>query len=147
MILLLMFLALAFPVVAVPIQLSMMPPDENTPVAASISGNTIIDGTLQSSGRFSTGEFVLINGVAEVGQDCSLNGLVGRDINGLLLSCKFGTWASVGEPPKIYYNDNNPQCPEGKVPIAKFWTQPNARTDYGLYCDLPTGWGGNMNPS
>ncbi|KAF9929875.1 hypothetical protein FBU30_001124 [Linnemannia zychae] len=98
----------------------MAPPDENTPVAASINGNTVINGTLQSNGRLSTGEFVLI---------------------------QVGTWVSVGEPPKIYYSDTNPQCPQGKVPIAKFWTQPSASTDYGLFCNLPTGWGGNMNPS
>ncbi|KAF9157479.1 hypothetical protein DFQ26_008681, partial [Actinomortierella ambigua] len=143
---LLKFLALAFPVVAVPIQLSMRVPDESIPVAASIQGNAIIDGTLQSKGRFSTGEFVLIQGVAEAGQDCSPNGLVGRDANGLLLSCNSGTWASVKEPPKIYHG-NNPQCPQDKVPIAKFWTQTIARTDYGLICELPTGWGGNMKPS
>ncbi|GJJ71696.1 hypothetical protein EMPS_04053 [Entomortierella parvispora] len=127
-------------------RLSMTPPDENIPVAANINGNTVIGGTLQSNSRLTTGEFVLIHGVAEIGQDCSPNGLVGRDTNGLLLSCKSGTWASVGEPP-LRYSGNNPQCPQDKAPIAKFWTQPDARTDYGLHCILPTGWGGNMNPS
>ncbi|KAG0275913.1 hypothetical protein BGZ97_010197, partial [Linnemannia gamsii] len=52
---------LVFPVVAIPSQLSMTPPDENIPVAASINGNTIINGTLQSIGRFSTSEFVMIH--------------------------------------------------------------------------------------
>ncbi|RUS17244.1 hypothetical protein BC937DRAFT_90216 [Endogone sp. FLAS-F59071] len=44
--------------------------------------------------RISTGEYVRIDGVANEGQDCSPNGLVGRDGNGLLLS-RHGNWSEI----------------------------------------------------
>lgn len=49
-------------------------------------------GNVVASGRLTTNEYLQINGLAVEGAPCSPNGLVGRDVNGLLLSCQSGVW-------------------------------------------------------
>lgn len=66
-----------------------------TSIAANFNGNTIVNGKLRSNGRFSGGEYVQIDGVANKGQVCSPNGLIGQDGNGLLLACQSGVWQKV----------------------------------------------------
>ncbi|KAK3833266.1 MAG: hypothetical protein J3R72DRAFT_453414, partial [Linnemannia gamsii] len=51
-----------------------------------------IDGTLTSTGRMATNEYLQISGVAESGTDCSPLGLVGQDGVGEILSCQSGKW-------------------------------------------------------
>ena len=58
---------------------------------AHIRGNATAD-TLRANSRLSTGEFVQIEGIAAENSPCSLNGLVGRDTVGALLSCQAGIW-------------------------------------------------------
>lgn len=50
------------------------------------------NGQLTTIGRLTTNEYVQVNGVATENAGCSPNGLVGRDTNGLLLSCQSGAW-------------------------------------------------------
>ncbi|MCA7000042.1 shufflon system plasmid conjugative transfer pilus tip adhesin PilV [Dickeya solani] len=68
------------------------------------SGNAQLDGNINANGninsysqitasqRLTTGEFLQINGVANVGWGCSPNGLQGRAVNGNILSCVDGVW-------------------------------------------------------
>lgn len=45
------------------------------------------------------GEFVQLNGQAEVGKECQSNGLQGRTVDGQILSCVNGVWNFSGEQP------------------------------------------------
>lgn len=58
------------------------------------TGGQMQAGTVRANNRLSTGEYVQIDGVATEGAACTPNGLVGRDANGLLLSCQSGWWTS-----------------------------------------------------
>jgi len=60
--------------------------------AGSIQSN----GTLQSNGRVTAGEYVQINGQATAGAACLSNGLLGRDPSGGVLSCQSGVWKKSG---------------------------------------------------
>ncbi|KAG0165394.1 hypothetical protein DFQ30_008516, partial [Apophysomyces sp. BC1015] len=62
------------------------------------TGGQMKAGTMRSNGRLSTGEFLQLDAVAGEGGGCSPSGLVGRDANGLLLSCQSGVWKSGGRP-------------------------------------------------
>lgn len=60
-------------------------------------------GTVQSTGRMTTGEYLQINGVATAGAGCSPNGLVGRDSTGALLACTSGLWADMSSNGAYHY--------------------------------------------
>lgn len=50
------------------------------------------NGNIDADGRLNAGEFLYINGKANVGSGCSPNGLQATASNGLLLSCVSGKW-------------------------------------------------------
>ncbi|WP_109862761.1 shufflon system plasmid conjugative transfer pilus tip adhesin PilV [Escherichia coli] len=52
------------------------------------------NGNIDANGRINAGEFVYINGQANVGWGCSPNGLQGRTPEGAILSCVNGVWKS-----------------------------------------------------
>lgn len=57
------------------------------------------------------GEFVQLNGQAEVGKECQSNGLQGRTVDGQILSCVNGVWNFSGEQPgtiKMWGTSNAP---------------------------------------
>lgn len=54
------------------------------------------NGNIDANGRINAGEFVYINGQANVGWGCSPNGLQGRTPEGAILSCVNGVWSKVG---------------------------------------------------
>lgn len=56
------------------------------------TGGALVGGTVQSNGRTTVGEYLQLNGVATEGEACSPNGLVGRNVEGLTLSCQSGVW-------------------------------------------------------
>ncbi|HHS9997184.1 TPA: tail fiber protein [Klebsiella quasipneumoniae subsp. quasipneumoniae] len=67
--------------------------------------------TLESTGRTTVGEFVQLNGQAEVGKECQSNGLQGRTADGQILSCVNGVWNFSGEQPgtiKMWGTSNAP---------------------------------------
>lgn len=63
------------------------------------TGGQVQAGTIQSNGRLTTNEFVLINGVATAGVGCAPDGLVGRDASGGILSCQSGVWSGADSYP------------------------------------------------
>ncbi|MGM3173250.1 shufflon system plasmid conjugative transfer pilus tip adhesin PilV [Dickeya lacustris] len=88
------------------------------------SGNAQLDGNINANGninsysqitasqRLTTGEFLQINGVANVGWGCSPNGLQGRAANGAILSCVNGLWkAADGNSIKVCANYCGGQWP------------------------------------
>lgn len=52
------------------------------------------NGNVDANGRVNAGEFVYINGQANLGAGCSPNGLQGRSNDGSLLSCVNGLWSN-----------------------------------------------------
>lgn len=54
------------------------------------------NGSIDATGRLNTNEYLYIGGNAVVGNNCSPNGLQGRNANGLLLSCVSGKWQGLG---------------------------------------------------
>lgn len=52
------------------------------------------NGNVDANGRVNAGEFVYINGQANLGAGCSPNGLQGRSSDGSLLSCVNGLWSN-----------------------------------------------------
>lgn len=50
------------------------------------------NGNIDADKRVNAGEYVYINGQANVGWGCSPNGLIGRDGSGEILYCKDGLW-------------------------------------------------------
>ncbi|MDA1379103.1 shufflon system plasmid conjugative transfer pilus tip adhesin PilV [Plesiomonas shigelloides subsp. oncorhynchi] len=60
------------------------------------TGGQVLAGSVSSNGRLRTGEYLLIEGIAVAGQNCSPNGLEGRDITGAPLICQSGVWQSSG---------------------------------------------------
>lgn len=52
------------------------------------------NGNIDANGRVNVGEFVYINGQANLGAGCSPNGLQGRSSDGSLLSCVNGLWSN-----------------------------------------------------
>lgn len=57
--------------------------------AGQVTGDTVVSG-----GRTQVGEYLQINGQAQQGGACSPNGLIGRTLNGNILSCVNGGWKS-----------------------------------------------------
>ncbi|WP_156121182.1 shufflon system plasmid conjugative transfer pilus tip adhesin PilV, partial [Plesiomonas sp. ZOR0011] len=54
------------------------------------TGGQVLAGNISSNGRLRTGEYLLIEGIAVAGQNCSPNGLEGRDTTGAPLICQSG---------------------------------------------------------
>ncbi|WP_199533728.1 type II secretion system protein [Pluralibacter gergoviae] len=50
------------------------------------------NGNIDADKRVNAGEYVYINGQANIGWGCSPNGLIGRDGSGEILYCKDGLW-------------------------------------------------------
>jgi len=61
------------------------------------------NGNIDANGRVNAGEFVYVNGQANIGWGCSPNGLIGRTGSGSLVSCVNGIWKAAGQG-SIYYN-------------------------------------------
>ncbi|WP_417306371.1 tail fiber protein [Enterobacter roggenkampii] len=75
------------------------------------SSQNVKGATLESTGRATVGEFVQLNGQAEVGKECQSNGLQGRTVDGQILSCVNGVWNFSGEQPgtiKMWGTSNAP---------------------------------------
>lgn len=85
------------------------------------AGGTVIDGgNISSAGTIagamlrSTGQ-IQIDGVVTEGAFCAVNGLVGRNANGLLLSCQSGVWASQGGKLNIIYTKTGSTKDSGTI--------------------------------
>lgn len=75
------------------------------------SSKNVKGATLESTGRVTVGEFVQLNGQAEVGKECQSNGLQGRTADGQILSCVNAVWNFSGEQPgtiKMWGTSNAP---------------------------------------
>ncbi|WP_155886599.1 shufflon system plasmid conjugative transfer pilus tip adhesin PilV [Dickeya chrysanthemi] len=80
----------------------------NTEIKATMNSQ----GDIWASNRISAGEFLQINGVANIGWGCSPNGLQGRAANGAILSCVNGLWkAADGNSIKVCANYCGGQWP------------------------------------
>ncbi|EJN4422158.1 shufflon system plasmid conjugative transfer pilus tip adhesin PilV [Escherichia coli] len=69
-----------------------------------LKGGKVSGGTVRSEGRLSTGEYLQLDKTATAGTSCSLDGLVGRDSKGAILSCQSGAWRAIGAPDGSYTN-------------------------------------------
>lgn len=58
--------------------------------------NALAANYINSNGRVRAAEFLELGGLAVEGTGCSPNGLVGRDEDGALLTCKTGVWRGAG---------------------------------------------------
>ncbi|WP_324729675.1 shufflon system plasmid conjugative transfer pilus tip adhesin PilV [Pseudomonas chlororaphis] len=87
------------------------------------TGGEMRAGKLTSMGRAEVGEYLLLGGIAVEGNGCSPNGLLGRNVNGLALSCKDGVWqGSSSGLGNLWTKTNRPgegwvpmDCPDGYV--------------------------------
>lgn len=59
-------------------------------------------GTVRSDGRASVGEYLQLDGIANEGSGCSLNGLVSRTTDGALLFCQNSIWRGAGKSNGAY---------------------------------------------
>jgi len=59
------------------------------------------NGNIDANGRINAGEFVYINGQANIGWGCSPNGVVGRTPEGKVISCVNGVWSGSSGSPVI----------------------------------------------
>lgn len=93
------------------------------------------NGNIDADGRLNAGEFLYINGKANVGANCSPNGLQGTDSTGLLLSCVGGKWTKASGGGGGLYTTNTKDsnsatcstpnldtnacsCPPGKISVG-----------------------------
>lgn len=60
--------------------------------ASSTTLNELKAKTIATMGRMTAGEYVEISGIAVAGEACLPNGLIGRDLDGAILSCQSGAW-------------------------------------------------------
>lgn len=60
------------------------------------TGGAIVGGSVQSQGRAVFGEYLQVDGIAVEGGGCAPNGLIGRNAEGLALSCQSGVWTGGG---------------------------------------------------
>ncbi|HGH8124641.1 TPA: shufflon system plasmid conjugative transfer pilus tip adhesin PilV [Enterobacter kobei] len=68
---------------------------KNVQTSAGFYGGYIKStGNIDANGRVNAGEFIYINGQANVGWGCSPNGLQGRTPEGAIFSCVNGVWKS-----------------------------------------------------
>lgn len=77
------------------------------------SSQNVKGATLESTGRATVGEFVQLNGQAEVGKECQSNGLQGRTVDGQILSCVNGVWNFSGEQPGTIKMWGTATAPQG----------------------------------
>lgn len=91
------------------------------------------NGNIDADGRLNAGEFLYINGKANVGENCSPNGLQGTDSTGLLLSCVGGKWVKTSGTAGFFTKNQgsclvkNPDtnacsCPSGTTAYELFYT-------------------------
>ena len=91
------------------------------------------NGNINADGRLNAGEFLYINGKANVGANCSPNGLQGTDSTGLLLSCVSGKWVKASGTSGFFTMNrgvclvNNPEtntcsCQSGTIAKELFYT-------------------------
>ncbi|WP_033576540.1 shufflon system plasmid conjugative transfer pilus tip adhesin PilV [Dickeya chrysanthemi] len=59
-------------------------------------GTIAASGNINANGRINAGEFIYVNGQANIGTGCLPNGLIGRDGAGKAMSCVNGVWSSFG---------------------------------------------------
>lgn len=60
------------------------------------NGNLDAAGQITSGSRLTTNEYLQVNGVGAAGNNCSPNGLVGREADGTSISCVNGVWRKAG---------------------------------------------------
>lgn len=91
------------------------------------------NGNIDADGRLNAGEFLYINGKANVGSGCSPNGLQATASNGLLLSCVSSKWVKASGTSGFFTMNkgvclvNNPEtntcsCQSGTVAKELFYT-------------------------
>lgn len=91
------------------------------------------NGNIDADGRLNAGEFLYINGKANVGSGCSPNGLQATASNGLLLSCVSGKWVKASGTSGFFTKNqgsclvNNPEtnacsCQSGTIAKELFYT-------------------------
>ncbi|SYN15079.1 PilV-like protein [Klebsiella pneumoniae] len=91
------------------------------------------NGNIDADGRLNAGEFLYINGKANVGSGCSPNGLQATASNGLLLSCVSGKWVKASGTSGFFTMNkgvclvNNPEtnacsCQSGTIAKELFYT-------------------------
>ncbi|VCX70895.1 hypothetical protein BANRA_01729 [Klebsiella pneumoniae] len=100
------------------------------------------NGNIDADGRLNAGEFLYINGKANVGANCSPNGLQGTDSTGLLLSCVGGKWVNIRYS-RFYKNQGsclvkNPDtnacsCPSGTTAYELFYTTSTEQSGGGSH--------------
>lgn len=86
--------------------------------AGDISTQTVV-----SSGRITAGEYIQVGGLAVDGNACPSNGLLGRNVNGVVLSCQAGIWKGGGGNLGVTWSKQNSpgegwipmNCPDGYV--------------------------------
>ncbi|HGG5995728.1 TPA: shufflon system plasmid conjugative transfer pilus tip adhesin PilV [Salmonella enterica subsp. diarizonae serovar 61:r:z53] len=86
----------------------------NIDSAADMNSNRVFSNYIQSNGRVVAGEYVQINGQAQIGGGCSPNGLQGRTAEGAILSCVNGVWTGGSKV-------NRNQCMWLSAPNAFSW--------------------------
>jgi hypothetical protein len=68
------------------------------------ASGAVVGDTVSSTSRLKTGEYLQIDGVAVESSACFPNGLVGRTVSGLMLSCQSGVWSNLF--PHVDYGGN-----------------------------------------
>ncbi|HDK6923831.1 TPA: shufflon system plasmid conjugative transfer pilus tip adhesin PilV [Klebsiella pneumoniae] len=94
------------------------------------------NGNIDADGRLNAGEFLYINGKANVGANCSPNGLQGTDSTGLLLSCVGGKWVKTSGTAG-FFTKNQGSCLV-KNPDTNACSCPSGTTDYELFYTTST---------
>ncbi|EKQ6945877.1 shufflon system plasmid conjugative transfer pilus tip adhesin PilV [Escherichia coli] len=99
-----------------------------------LKGGKVSGGTVRSEGRLSTGEYLQLDKTATAGTSCSLDGLVGRDSKGAILSCQSGLWQRVSGSTvltgKIANGERLP-LPSGFSASQCTWSVSNAENPHG----------------
>ena len=94
------------------------------------------NGNIDADGRLNAGEFLYINGKANVGSGCSPNGLQATASNGLLLSCVSGKWAKTSGA-EGFFTKNQGSCLV-KNPDTNACSCPSGTTAYELFYTTST---------
>ncbi|WP_138089252.1 shufflon system plasmid conjugative transfer pilus tip adhesin PilV [Cedecea neteri] len=108
-------------------------------------------GAVVSGGRTTVGEFLQLNGQAQVGAGCAPNGLQGRTPAGAVLSCVNGVWAaSSGVSVAMCYQACGGSYPKdlGSIkPTSGTGTSAGGYTSLGYQCSGGfTSYGSNSSP-
>lgn len=78
--------------------------DENDNSYYVDPSQTSVLNQLETKGRSTFGEYILINGIATKGTSCEKNGLLSRDTSGQSLSCVNGQWSSDSKTGEVTYS-------------------------------------------